>query len=479
MTVTKVFISYSWSSPDHEDWVLRLATQLRECGVDAILDKWDLKVGQEANAFMEQMVADDQISKVLIVSDRLYCEKSDKRKGGAGTEAQIISREIFERKDQSKFVALVVEKDESGTAYVPVYYTSRIFIDFSDESRFSESFEQLLRWVADKPIYKKPEIGVLPSYIDEPDKAVVLATSAARRRALDGMTNAKPFAFAAVSEYFQVFVRELGRFRFAADFDPLADEVIRNFDSFNPYREEWIEVLNAICRYSDELKYSDLLHKFFENLFPYFKEPESFGRHYEYTFDNFKYFAHELFLHSGATLISEGRFEIFNVLVERQYYLKSRAERGVDPMRSFTEFRPYLKLLDHRNKALQLNRISLHADMLKQRVAGSGIDFVDLMQVDFILFLREALAQTGAYSNWWPETLVYVGYGDRTFEIFDRARSTKYFEKIRPLLGGATKKDLEVLLEKYNSNPSSLPRWDGSRVNPAILMAFEKLCTIP
>jgi len=52
----KVFISYSWSSPQHRQWVLDLATQLRENAVDVTIDKWDLKEGHDATAFMEQMV---------------------------------------------------------------------------------------------------------------------------------------------------------------------------------------------------------------------------------------------------------------------------------------------------------------------------------------------------------------------------------------------------------------------------------------
>ena len=48
MTHPKLFISYSWSSPEHEQWVLKLATELRENGVDVTLDKWDLKEGHDA-----------------------------------------------------------------------------------------------------------------------------------------------------------------------------------------------------------------------------------------------------------------------------------------------------------------------------------------------------------------------------------------------------------------------------------------------
>ena len=54
----KLFISYSWTGPEHMDWVLRLATDLRANGVNAVLDKWHLREGQDAHSFMEQMVTD-------------------------------------------------------------------------------------------------------------------------------------------------------------------------------------------------------------------------------------------------------------------------------------------------------------------------------------------------------------------------------------------------------------------------------------
>ena len=58
----KVFISYSWTSSDHEQFVLDLATSLRNHGVDAVLDKWDLRPGQDKYVFMESMVIDPTAS---------------------------------------------------------------------------------------------------------------------------------------------------------------------------------------------------------------------------------------------------------------------------------------------------------------------------------------------------------------------------------------------------------------------------------
>ena len=43
----KVFISYCWTSPTHEDWVINFAERLVANGVDIVIDKWDLKEGQD------------------------------------------------------------------------------------------------------------------------------------------------------------------------------------------------------------------------------------------------------------------------------------------------------------------------------------------------------------------------------------------------------------------------------------------------
>ena len=479
MTATKVFISYSWSSPEHEDWVLRLATDLRESGVDAILDKWDLKEGHEANAFMEKMVSDPEISKVVIVSDRVYSEKSNKRTGGAGTEAQIISTEIFTKEDQNKFVVAVTETDDKGKEFVPTYYTSRIFIDFTDESKFAGSFEQLLRWIADKPIHKKPELGSLPKYISEPDDAVVLATSAAKRRAMDGLTNSKASAYPATKEYLELLSSELEKFRLSSDVSPESDDFFENFQSFAPYRNECIEIVRTVSDYTDDEKYVELIHAFFERFQGYFHPPKNVNSYHETDFDNFKFFAHELFLHVGATLISSGRYEAFNHLVTTPYYRAHRADRGQEPMGNFTEFRHYLKSLEIRKQKLKLNRLSLAADFLHDRAGASGIDFSKIMEVDFLLFLRAVLADLSYYDRWYPDSLVYLGYGHRAFEIFERSRSKQYFERIRPVLGNATKADLDKLVEVDQAGPQTLLRWETSRISPASLMGIQNLCSKP
>jgi hypothetical protein len=47
MKIPKVFISYSHDSQEHKKWGLDLATRLRNNGVDAIIDQWELRAGDD------------------------------------------------------------------------------------------------------------------------------------------------------------------------------------------------------------------------------------------------------------------------------------------------------------------------------------------------------------------------------------------------------------------------------------------------
>ena len=200
LTAPRLFVSYSWSNPDHEAWILDFALQLRTSGVDVILDKWDLKEGHDANAFMEQMVTDATIKKVLLVCDRVYAAKTNERTGGVGAEAQIISSELYAKQAQDKFAAIVVERDEEGQPFLPAYYQGRIYIDLSDPGTYSENFDRLLRWIFDRPLHEKPEIGPVPSFLTQDGTVTTLATTARFRRAIDAIQQGRHNAIPATSE---------------------------------------------------------------------------------------------------------------------------------------------------------------------------------------------------------------------------------------------------------------------------------------
>ena len=166
----KTFISYSWSSQVHEEWVLELAQRLVSNGVDVVLDKWDSTEGQNLNAFMQRCVNDVTIEKVLIICDKVYTEKADGFKGGVGTETVIISNEVYQDIEQTKFIAIVAERDENGNTYMPTYLKGTKYIDMSNAQYYEDGYEKLLRNLYGKPEIRKPNLGKAPSFLLEEKK---------------------------------------------------------------------------------------------------------------------------------------------------------------------------------------------------------------------------------------------------------------------------------------------------------------------
>lgn len=174
----RVFISYSWSS---SEFVLGLAKRLTADGVYVVIDKWELREGYDLNAFMERMITDQTIDRVLVISNSQYAEKSNNATGGVGTESQIIRPTIYKSMRQEKFVPIVLERHSDGSACLPVYMLNRVYIDFSDNARFDQEYIKLLRNIYNEPADPRPPIGTPPqfssnhfsSYLPESEHSVI------------------------------------------------------------------------------------------------------------------------------------------------------------------------------------------------------------------------------------------------------------------------------------------------------------------
>lgn len=475
MTAPKLFISYSWSNPEHEQWVVDLATELRESGVDVILDKWDLKEGHDAVAFMEQMVTNSEIKKVLMVSDEIYASKADGRSSGVGTETQIISKEVYDNQSQDKFVAVISEKDDNGKPFLPTYYKSRIYIDLSESDKYSENFERLLRWIFDKPLYVKPRLGSTPSFLSEGEH-ISLGTTATFKRCVEALRNGKSYSAGAFDEYCNGFASNFEQFRIAKYDGEFDDAVVKSIEEFLPFRNEAIQLFTTVAQYSPTPEIMQRTHGFFESLIPYMQRPAHVSQWDEWDFDNFKFLIHELFLYVVTILIKHECFQQANELLSKQYYLPGNSDYGRDVMVSFIVFCEGMRSMDHRNQRLKLNRASLRADILQQRSKGSGVVFRELMQTDFVLFMRAERDNKDSYSGWWPDTLVYIHGFHSAFEIFARSISRSYFDKVKCLLAIDKVSDLNEQIEGYKSDPRRLPRLGIRSFSPSILLGFEQLC---
>ncbi|WP_263227095.1 toll/interleukin-1 receptor domain-containing protein [Pseudomonas alabamensis] len=168
----KVFISYSHDNDEHKAWVLKLATDLRANGLDAILDQWDLMLGSNLPRFMEQGLSSSE--KVLVICTNNYNEKSNAGKGGAGYEGQILTAEIFRRQDSVKYIPIV--RGATSDPKVPTCLDGRVYTDFTNAESYETNLKGLIHELYGVKLAPKPALGPNP-FLELPKPKPILNTS--------------------------------------------------------------------------------------------------------------------------------------------------------------------------------------------------------------------------------------------------------------------------------------------------------------
>lgn len=473
----KVFISYSWSSKEHEEKVLELAESLVGNGIEVVLDKWELPEGEDKYKFMERSVNDKSIDKVIIISDKKYAEKADNREGGVGTETQIISPKLYEQfkeeEQKSRFVALAFENDEKGNPYLPTYYKHRIYIDFSREELRSENFEQLIRWIFNKPLYVKPELGKPPFYITSED-FISLNTQAKLKVYNDALHSNTKNAKGALTDYLETFASNLEKFKMEFESsENYYEKVVENIKQFVPYRDEFVDVTISALKYLDDETIAEAFHKYFEDILRYklILNDQQYKDRKE--FDNYQFILNELFLYFTAAVLKQHRFQLFDMFLSRKYYITNARdmEDGVYSYRILSGSPISFEVASSKKR-----RISYTADILIHNAKNRKILSIDIMQVDFILFIRSDITFEKNLPRWYPYTGVYIASRDPKFELFLRAESKRFFDDFKKCLGIEKLEDLIKIGEEFRQKQRRTFEFYGETLYPPSFMNLENLC---
>lgn len=135
----RAFISYSWDSEQHKNWVNQLASSLRKDGIDVVIDQWGVIPGDQLPHFMERAVHESDF--VLIVCTPKYKKKSDSRTGGVGYEGDVITGSVFNGQSQRKFIPILRDREWKNAA--PSWMAGKAYIDMRNVD-YKKSYEQLI-----------------------------------------------------------------------------------------------------------------------------------------------------------------------------------------------------------------------------------------------------------------------------------------------------------------------------------------------
>ena len=159
--VPKVFISYSWESKEHSDWVNFLADKLLADGIEAIIDSYDVSPGDRLPKFMESSIRDSDY--VIIICTEEYKRKANNREKGVGYESHIISAELYNNHNDRKFIPVIRQGDFNSALLT--YLDGKLAIDLRGNPFNEDSYKDLIASIF--KVKKKPKVGIRPYYLDE------------------------------------------------------------------------------------------------------------------------------------------------------------------------------------------------------------------------------------------------------------------------------------------------------------------------
>lgn len=161
------FISYSWDTSDHSQWVFDLSNNLRKKGIDSKIDK--TLVGQSTVNLPQMMISNirDNDYTIIVLTEN-YAKRADELTGGVGFENFLLSNNLLEDKD--KYIFIMKHKGDYEKVF-PFHFKGFYAIDFSDDSQYDEKFEELLHRIYKIPLYEEAELGEIPEL--KPKKSII------------------------------------------------------------------------------------------------------------------------------------------------------------------------------------------------------------------------------------------------------------------------------------------------------------------
>lgn len=471
METPKLFISYRWSSPEHSEWVLGLATNLRGDGIDVKLDRWDLRPGHDALKFMEEMVTDESISKVLIISDRGYAERANEREGGVGVEAQIISRRVYESTKQEKFAAILLELDQDGRPVLPTFLESRIFFDFTTDEARAQNYEQIVRWVYGKPLDVRPPIGQSPKYLENDSRSLIPIHRVMTRGAIEASSTAKVTAqqiLDTVAGDAKSFILNL-----AGESDQ-SEIVYQAILQTSEIREQTYAAFRTLLR-SGDVRAFERVHSFFEVLIKWWDYAPVGATFSRWDNDVLHYFTHDAFVGFIALALAENAYEPLSEFLATPFY-KAEGRGLTGSTVSYDEIKSYLESLEMRNREKKLNRLSLHADIISETHENSIVSLENFCEADLLLHLRGILSTK---YEWYPVSALWLTRNFGAVRLFAKAESAKFYQRISPLLFGKSPTELRADLTPYTSGQVRGLQFDYRPLSLGTLLNLERLGTNP
>ena len=440
----KVFISYAWTSDEYTKKVYDFVKRLRNDGIETMFDQFDLKPGNSLHNYMEKCVSDSTVTNVLILLNPEYKKKADERKGGAGIETQIISEEVYNNLENTKFVPIIFDLEGKQIVDVlPIYLKSRYFVDLSNFDNYEDQYKSLVRHLYGKPAMVKNNIGEKPSWVDD-SKSVSYDVDK-----INWISNLMLSGNEKVTyrKSLSILIKETTKYARLFSYETITiDNFEEAYSSLSPLKNIVIGCVNELV---DMDKLSDFIEEYFEN----YNEINSANRNTaRWKYLMFKILAHEMIISIIAILYKNRKYsQIYNV-VTYTFAARDEWERNVNfHIFFYSEKEQEIFNLDNALGHLKYGSKERHkltgiGDYWSRNLAFDFITLQDFVNADILLSNLNGIILG---DRWFAISYVYSdGNISWVGDIAEAMKKKTSFLRYKPLFGNLDETKLSELLAK-------------------------------
>jgi hypothetical protein len=201
---------------------------------------------------------------------------------------------------------------------------------------------------------------------------------------------------------------------------------------------------------------SKTLYDYFGNIFKLCKVPEGFsGSYHESHFDGYRFLIYEMFVSFIAALIKYDNWEIIGDVLSNDIFIEQKHSKYI----SYIHLNTFIHSLDvNRNSRLHLERVSIMADLLKERFSNGDLSQLishnKFLEADYFLFMRSICGEKKTEdpllyrpSPWCPRSCIYLTWPP---SYIVKAESKKYLEKLIKAVGPEKREDFIEYFQRNN-----------------------------
>ena len=169
MTILKAFISYKWEDTAHNQWVQQFATDLRSNGIEAILDQWEVRLGDSFTDYMTSKIRDADVVLFIMTTRSVTAVEAPLGEGGAVKFELQMATARRTAGENMRLIGIYREGDKTAA-----HLQDHRYADFRDDDHYEMNTKVLVDDLLGR--ISAPPLGNQLQYSDRPHRITLPVT---------------------------------------------------------------------------------------------------------------------------------------------------------------------------------------------------------------------------------------------------------------------------------------------------------------